>query len=183
MIDLRATIPPPQVERAESPFGGYRTVYEWRSGKCGASVAIDAQGEPVYSVALTAGRSITGTGINEAFWLAMAEAGIHPSTEGGLRWLAEHAPRALESVLALEMTFGLKSVAAEVAGWIADQEAVERILLPLLGHLEPVVREGAVYGLSCREPMSARARLALEVLAATETSRGVREAALEALAP
>ena len=69
--------------------------------------------------------------------------------------------------------------AAEAAGRIRSQASVEA-LLGLLKHHSPLVREGAVYGLSTIVDRD-WVRMHLEYLAKHDPVSGVREAAAEAL--
>lgn len=76
--------------------------------------------------------------------------------------------------------------AAEIVGSIEDSPAVVPLLIRLLRHESPVVREGALYGLvhhAARVPSLRQSiRRAIESLArGGETSPGVRAASREAL--
>lgn len=77
---------------------------------------------------------------------------------------------------------GKLTYAAEALGLISDADLAARTLLPLLKHPTPVVREGAVYGLT-RLPDRSDVKMALDETAAHDPSPGVREAAGESLAP
>lgn len=70
-----------------------------------------------------------------------------------------------------------------IAESLGDQPANEvvPVLVDLLTHTAPLVREGAVYGLA-KHLANRDARDALEFIATFDTSPGVREAAEEALA-
>ena len=70
--------------------------------------------------------------------------------------------------------------AAEIAGRHTDAVSVRETLLPLLTHAEPVVREGAVYGLALH--LDGEVRSALQRTADEDASLGVRQAARDALA-
>lgn len=69
--------------------------------------------------------------------------------------------------------------AAEIAGDIPDSNLVRPILLRLLGHSSPLVREGAVYGL--RHHLNQETYDRLTQLMKSDPSPGVREAAAEAI--
>lgn len=73
--------------------------------------------------------------------------------------------------------------AAEAVGSIADRAKAVEVLLPLLQHASPLVREGAVYGLSRHLGWHEWARARLEFVAQEDPSPGVRDAAREALEP
>lgn len=95
--------------------------------------------------------------------------------------LADTDPRQLLELLgngvlaSTDLTF-----AAETAGRVQDADAAVNALLPLLAHPSPLVREGAVYGLS--HHLSRQwVRMRVEYLAAHDLSPGVRAAAVEAL--
>lgn len=75
----------------------------------------------------------------------------------------------------------LLTFAAEALGRIANSALVVGALLPLLGHADPVVREGAVYGLAPHLEASLQARDALRTLAAREPSPGVKAAVNDVL--
>ncbi|HSN97755.1 MAG TPA: HEAT repeat domain-containing protein [Candidatus Nanopelagicales bacterium] len=100
--------------------------------------------------------------------------------EGAFEYLAAHHPRHLLRLIQggklehADLTF-----AAEIAGRLRDEGAVQRALLPLLSHPEAVVREGAIYGLSRHLNASVRERFA--ELAAKDPSAAVRSAAADAL--
>jgi hypothetical protein len=97
--------------------------------------------------------------------------------------LAEQRPARLvewmQTVLASRPE--LLTFAAEAAGRIQHAPMAVRALLPLLGHPNAVVREGAVYGLAPHLLASLDARSGLRDLLANESSPGVREAIEEAL--
>ncbi|MFO0839534.1 MAG: HEAT repeat domain-containing protein [Phycisphaerae bacterium] len=69
--------------------------------------------------------------------------------------------------------------AAEILGSVDDRALVDPVLLVLLGHDSPLVREGAVYGLACSG--SAKVRAQLQFVADNDPSPGVRRAAQEVL--
>ncbi|HXV60167.1 MAG TPA: HEAT repeat domain-containing protein [Vicinamibacteria bacterium] len=73
--------------------------------------------------------------------------------------------------------------AAEIAGSITNSVDVVPVLVRLLENPSPLVREGAVYGLSEHLSWSEQARRALRrhLTPEQEPSRGVRQAAKEAL--
>ena len=68
--------------------------------------------------------------------------------------------------------------AAEIAGRIQDARVVS-VLLPLLHHASPVVREGALYGLASHA--DERVLADIRTLAAKDPSPGVRAAAEDVL--
>lgn len=76
----------------------------------------------------------------------------------------------------------LLTFAAEAAGRIANTALVVGALLPLLSHTDPIVREGAVYGLEAHLEASLEARTALRSMATREPSPGVKAAVNDALA-
>ena len=71
------------------------------------------------------------------------------------------------------------ALAAELIGDMGDRVTAERTLLALLRHDSPLVREGAVYGLAKLDSPSSLE--ALRLVAYSDRSPGVREAATEAL--
>jgi len=73
--------------------------------------------------------------------------------------------------------------AAEALGRVADASAAIAVLRKLTHHDSPVVREGAVYGLSRHVRSYPDARSAVATLASNDSSPGVRAAAIEALDP
>ena len=75
----------------------------------------------------------------------------------------------------------LLTFAAEAAGRIANSALVVFTLLPLLQHADPVVREGAIYGLEPHLERSLEAREALRSMVRLEPSAGVKAAIEEAL--
>lgn len=97
---------------------------------------------------------------------------------------AEENPMRLLMLIGREVPLrpALLTFAAEAAGRIADTALVVAVLSPLLGHANPVVREGAVYGLTPHLDTSLEARHLLRERAAGETSPGVKAAIDEALA-
>lgn len=68
--------------------------------------------------------------------------------------------------------------AAEIVGRIRDSRVVS-VLFPLLKHVSPVVREGALYGLSAH--VDDRVLGAIRAMAAEDPSAGVRAAAEDVL--
>ncbi len=68
--------------------------------------------------------------------------------------------------------------AAEIAGRVRDPRVVS-VLLPLLKHASPVVREGALYGLASHA--DDQVLRAIRTLAAKDPSAGVRAAAEDVL--
>jgi hypothetical protein len=96
--------------------------------------------------------------------------------------LAKESPRELASMLsAKEIPTSRLTYAAEMLGQYATSEIAEIPLLGMLEHWSPLVREGAVLGLSYH--LSARVLKALGVVAAKDSSSGVRAAAIEAINP
>ena len=76
--------------------------------------------------------------------------------------------------------------AAEYAGSIPDSEVVRGALVPLLDHPQPIVREGAIIGLSRyldddRTHIDPPTIVRLRVMAANDPSPGVRRSAAGAL--
>lgn len=69
--------------------------------------------------------------------------------------------------------------AAEIAGGMADSAMVRPVLLDLLDHANPVVREGAIYGLAHHLDEPTRQRL--RKVSSEDPSHGVRTAARDAL--
>lgn len=112
------------------------------------------------------------------FWISV-EACKDPSEEKFER-LAGESPKTLAALLQVrllrpsDLTF-----AAEAAGKVADSTLVVRPLFLLLNHPSPLVREGAVYGLS--NHLSEQVIERLREVAERDPSPGVREAAGEAL--
>ena len=98
-------------------------------------------------------------------------------------YLAEQNPaelvRLMKSTLADRPN--LLTFAAEAVGRIANAALVVAILLPLLSHADPVVREGAVYGLSPHLGSSLDAREALRDMVKSDPSPGVVDAINDAL--
>ena len=91
-------------------------------------------------------------------------------------WLAATNPQELFRMIESgELRPGHLTFAAEFAGRVDDPDRVRRALFPLLGHESPLVREGAIYGLSKHMNDDVRARLVS--LAGHDPSEGVREAA------
>lgn len=92
--------------------------------------------------------------------------------------LAAEAPQELLDMIAggtlhhCTLTF-----AAEWAGKVPEEhlESARRVLLPLLEHAQPIVREGAVYGLASNLNEDVVKRL--KALAESDPSPGVRAAA------
>jgi HEAT repeat protein len=95
--------------------------------------------------------------------------------------LAEHEPDALIArVRVCELSPGLRARAAEAMGRIKDSHLAVPLLLELLNDHDPVVQEGAIYGL--RRHLDATVRDRLQQLADSEYVHPlVREVAIEAL--
>ena len=98
--------------------------------------------------------------------------------ETAFQQLAEHDPdKLLQWIASDELRPEDLTFAAEACKKIADQTAVRNLLLPLLHHPSPVVREGALYGLFAdRDPAT---RLRVIEVARSDRSPGVRDAADE----
>jgi len=64
--------------------------------------------------------------------------------------------------------------AAEIAGHLKNSEDVRNILLPLLNHSLPIVREGAIYGIT--NHLDDNSRLILKKMEKRDPSPGVRQA-------
>jgi hypothetical protein len=95
-------------------------------------------------------------------------------------WLATNQPdRLLSMIKEGHLRPSKLTFAAEAAGLILDSHLVRDALMPLLRHTSPVVREGAIYGLS--DHLNGEAIAALKTIALTDSSRGVRRAARAAL--
>jgi hypothetical protein len=100
--------------------------------------------------------------------------------EAAFEYLAGRAPGGLLSLIrsgrldVADLTF-----AAEIAGRIADSIAVRAVLAPLLTHAEPVVREGALYGLTRHVDSGLRA--SIEDMALHDASEAVRTVARDVL--
>lgn len=102
-------------------------------------------------------------------------------SQDNFEYLAHYdAPRLLRWIVSGDLSDATLTFAAEAAGFIANSVAVLGVLVPLLKHDSPPVREGAVYGLQ-RHLHEPQAREALKRVAAGDASLGVREAAQEAL--
>lgn len=97
--------------------------------------------------------------------------------------LAEESPGRLIELLRSKAIarLALLTFAAEAAGRIANTALVVGTLLPLLQHPDPVVREGAIYGLEPHLDASIEARDALRSMVRLEPSAGVRGAIEDAL--
>ncbi|MGN6109036.1 MAG: HEAT repeat domain-containing protein [Kofleriaceae bacterium] len=90
--------------------------------------------------------------------------------------------RLLKLISGNRLAFHDLTFAAEAAGKIAQaDDEVVHVLLPLLEHRSPLVREGAIYGLSPFATSRQWVMMRLECIAAKDPSPGVREAAREAL--
>lgn len=75
MINLRATVPRPNVEEGESKFGGEKVVFEWSTERGGLRVTIAHGRAPVW----TDGR-VSGEGLDAEFLAAMDRVGIKRAT-------------------------------------------------------------------------------------------------------
>lgn len=105
------------------------------------------------------------------------------SEEKFVRFAEENPARLVELIRSSpSLRPALLTFAAEAAGRIANTALVVSALLPLLGHSDAVVREGAIYGLQPHLEASLEAREALRTMVAREPSPGVKAAVNEALA-
>lgn len=97
--------------------------------------------------------------------------------------LASHDPEKLfRLVESSSLPAGLLTHAAEACGRTQRPDRARRVLLPLLKHPSPVVREGAIYGLELLgDDDEVRTTLTMLTLPTHEPSPGVRSAAREAL--
>ena len=105
---------------------------------------------------------------------------MYDMTDHELERLSREDPTALLDLIesgTLEPT--LLTFAAEYAGISSDSTHVTRVLLPLLDHEKPYVREGALYGLARHRTADALNGLAR--IASTDAVSEVREIAAEAL--
>lgn len=93
--------------------------------------------------------------------------------------LAEHDPARLLALLDDELDPALLTFAADVAGRLLPSDDVVPVLLRLLGHPSPLVREGGVYGLASH--ITAGVDSALADLVHKDPSPGVRIAARDVL--
>lgn len=99
----------------------------------------------------------------------------HTLCESTFEWLAVEDPGTLIAMLKPPMSPHLLTYAAEIAGKIPGDAAIDP-LLRLLDHDSALVREGAVYGL-CHHTESSRVLSRLKLLAESDLSPGVRAAA------
>lgn len=108
---------------------------------------------------------------------------IAPSEEEFIR-LAQENPEKLVHIMqsTLAKRPALLTFAAEAAGRITNAALAVAVLVPLLGHADPVVREGANYGLEPHLGSSLEARDALRQMAQSELSPGVTAAIRDAFA-
>ena len=96
-------------------------------------------------------------------------------------YLAAECPSQLvRLLLSKKMPVPDLTFAAEIAGRIEDSSKVRPILLGLLAHADPVVREGAIYGLASHVDTAVVSEL--RRLVATDLSPAVRSAASDLLA-
>ncbi len=104
--------------------------------------------------------------------------------EDEFNYLAKVDPARLASLISAELKDRpeLLTFAAEAAGQIPYTPVVMRVLGPLLSHLNSVVREGAILGLSTHLSESVQARQWVRQLARSDPSPSVRAAAEDALA-
>jgi hypothetical protein len=73
-----------------------------------------------------------------------------------------------------DLTFAAEALGRSEMGWL-----VRHTLTPLLTHVSPVVREGAIYGL--QKHVDEDTRTALRAVSKNDPSRAVRSAAEDAL--
>lgn len=92
----------------------------------------------------------------------------------------EHPDQLVRLLLSMKMPASDLTFAAEIAGRIDDSRKVRPVLLALLKHPDPVVREGAIYGLARHVDPSVIAEL--QRLVTTDLSPAVRTAASDLLA-
>lgn len=91
----------------------------------------------------------------------------------------EHPSQLVLLLLSKKMPVSDLTFAAEIAGRIDDSNMVRPVLLGLLAHPDPVVREGAIYGLA--RHVDAAVASELRRLADTDLSAAVRSAASDLL--
>ncbi len=94
--------------------------------------------------------------------------------------IAESNPKQLIRFLEAEQDIGNLTFAAEAAAGIEDSHLAVPVLLRLLEHESPIVREGIVYGLAGHIEVWDLGR-AFKELVENDPSPGVREAAADAL--
>ena len=93
--------------------------------------------------------------------------------------LARREPYILAQLIASGMLTDMAlTFAAECMGQADDGGLILQVLVPLLQHASPVVREGAIYGLL--ELSSSEASAAIQAAAVNDASPGVRRAAARA---
>lgn len=92
-------------------------------------------------------------------------------------YLAKNDPHKLEDLIKNDLVDrpDLLTFAAEAVCWITDVDLAIKIATPLLTHPDPVVREGAVYGIIFEVGYCPDIKKLLQNLYKTETSPGVRE--------
>jgi HEAT repeat protein len=95
------------------------------------------------------------------------------------RWAVECPEKLLAAVLSNLTPPALLTYAAEIAGKALPSEQIVPALLGLLQHASPIVREGAVYGLSYHSGDAAMQ--ALQALAECDPIIGVQCAARAAI--
>lgn len=93
--------------------------------------------------------------------------------------LAKQDPQRLVRLLGSKLEPALLTHAAEIAGQNLPSATVVRVLIELLAHASPLVREGAIYGLSAHKGEAIDA--AVRDLAERDPSPGVRTAARDVL--
>lgn len=104
------------------------------------------------------------------------------SEEKFIRFAEESPSRLVDLLRSNAITRpSLLTFAAEAAGRIANTTLVVCTLLPLLQHADPVVREGAIYGLEPHLDASLEARETLRSMVTLEPSPGVKAAIEDAL--
>jgi HEAT repeat protein len=94
-------------------------------------------------------------------------------------WALVDQSRLVSAITSGTLEPTLLTFAAEIAGAALSREVIVPVLLQLLAHPHPAVREGAIYGLQGHEGTEIYAEL--KRIGRDDPSPGVREAALEAL--
>jgi hypothetical protein len=120
--------------------------------------------------------SVSGEQVRDAHEESVARPTWEAPCEDMFEWMADNEPGALlELIRGGTLEYYDLTFAAEIAGRIADHSAVVQVLMPLLDHPEPVVREGAIYGLA--RHVIAEVIERIRDIAANDNSPGVRKAA------
>lgn len=95
------------------------------------------------------------------------------------QWATDSPERLIQAMCGGKLRPTLLTFAAEIAGNHLPSEQIVPALLGLLEHADPIVREGAIYGLAYHEGENISA--ALRKIVESDSSPGVREAATCAL--